>query len=314
MLYRCYTPSPPLAAFVDRIWFCSDAPPHTRERILPSGTLELVVNLREDEIRVYDPSHPGGCRRFSGAVLSGAYSRYFVIDPQVHASIVGVHFRPGCAVPFLGVPAGELADTHLDLETLWGPAALELREQLCEAARPEALFAVLEEMLLARLRRPAEHHPAVPAALAALAPTDEPVRVREVARRIGLSQRQLIQVFTAAVGLAPKRYYRVRRFQRVRELVRSSLSPDWAEIALECGYYDQSHLIHDFQEFSGFTPVELLGRRSEFTPSVDRAQVGIQVELPPSASLAETDALVRWIEEEAAAIPDFLPNHVPHAR
>ena len=126
MFYRSYTPAPPLGDFVDRFWLCSDAPPHRRERILPSGTIELVVNLLEDEIRIYDPSHPDRCTRMSGAILSGAYSRFFVIDPLQHAAILGVHFKPGGAFPFLGAPAGELADTHVDVETLWGPPAGEL--------------------------------------------------------------------------------------------------------------------------------------------------------------------------------------------
>ncbi|MCC2672322.1 MAG: hypothetical protein K0Q72_4794 [Armatimonadetes bacterium] len=263
MFYRSRPPAPPLDAFISRLWCCSDAPAHPRERILPSGTMELVVNLRNDEIRVYDPAHPNRCRRYSGALLSGAYSRYFVIDPHVHASIIGVHFRAGGAAPFLGLPAGEVADTHLDLEALWGKSALELREQLCLASDPQARFTLLEEALLARLPSAERNHHCVPAALQALdAAGDGELRVGEVARRLGLSNRRFIQVFTVAVGLTPKRYHRIRRCRRVRELVQHLPAPDWADVALECGYFDQSHLIHDFREFSGFTPAEYQRRQS----------------------------------------------------
>src|SRR5262245_59363267 len=120
MFLRTYTPGPPLDEYIDRFWFCSDTPPHPRERILPSGTVELVINLSDDEIRIYDPSQPNRTRRYSGAAVSGPYSNFFLIDPLVHASIIGVHFRPGRAVPVLGVPASELADAHIDLENLWG--------------------------------------------------------------------------------------------------------------------------------------------------------------------------------------------------
>ena len=75
MIYRSYTTSPPLAACIERFWQCSDTPSHRRERILPSGTIELVINLREDEIRIYDPLHPDRCARLSGAVVSGPYKR-----------------------------------------------------------------------------------------------------------------------------------------------------------------------------------------------------------------------------------------------
>ncbi len=263
MLYHSYTPAPPLGDFIKRFWLCSDAPPHSRERILPSGTIELVINLRDDAIRIYDPSHPDRYTRYSGAILSGTYSRFFVIDPLQHASILGVNFRPGGAFPFLGAPAGELADTHLDLESLWGPAAVELRERLCAAATPAARFSLLEETLLSRLRRSPEPHGAVPVALGAFEPAGANVRVRDVAGLVGLSQRRFIQVFAAEVGLTPKLYCRVRRFQRARALVGQTAAPDWARVAVDCGYFDQSHLIRDFLAFSGLSPVDYLHQQSE---------------------------------------------------
>src|SRR5262245_48263694 len=141
MFLRTYTPGPPLDEYIDRFWFCSDTPVHPRERILPSGTVELVINLTGDEIRIYDPSQPNCPRWHPGAVVSGPYSDFFLIDPLVHASIIGVHFRPGRAVPVLGVPASELADAHVGLENLWGRAAAELRERLCTAVTPAPRFA-----------------------------------------------------------------------------------------------------------------------------------------------------------------------------
>ncbi len=260
MFYRSYTPAPPLSGFVDRLWLCSGAPPHRRERILPTGTIELVVNLHEDEIRIYDPTHPDRCTRMSGAILSGAYSRFFVIDPLQHASILGVHFKPGGAFPFLGVPAGELADKHIDIETLWGRSARELRERLCDATKPAERFSLMENALLSRLRQLPEHHGAVPVALDAFELGDAEARVRNVARRVGLSQRRFIQVFAAEVGMTPKLYGRVRRFQRARALARQA--PDWARVAVDCGYFDQSHLIRDFLAFSGLTPAEYIRRQS----------------------------------------------------
>jgi AraC-like DNA-binding protein len=263
MFLRTYTPGPPLDAYIDRFWLCSDTPAHPRERILPSGTVELVINLTEDEIRIYDSSNPDHCRRHSGAVVSGPYRSFLMIDPVQHESIIGVHFRPGRAVPVLGLPASEVADAHVDLETLWGRAAAELRERLCTAATPAKRFAVLEEVLLRRLRHPPRRHGAIPVVLDAFERADLAVRVRDLARRVGLSQRRFIQLFTAEVGLTPKLYGRVRRFQRARELVRTATDPDWAAVAAACGFFDQSHLIRDFGEFSGLSPAAYLNQRSK---------------------------------------------------
>jgi AraC-like DNA-binding protein len=257
MFFRSHTPAPPLADFIEQFWYCADAPAHLRGRILPNGTIELKVNLREDEVRIDGPAR----RRLSGAVVSGVYGGFFVSDHAPHAALIGVHFRPGGAVPFLGVPAGELADTHVDLETLWGRSAAELRERLCTAATPEERFVLLERALTARLGRALARHRAVPIALAAFEQPE--ARVRDVAAQVGLSQRRLIQVFAAEVGLTPKLYGRVRRFQRALALVRGVPAPEWARLAVECGYFDQAHLIRDFRALAGLSPVEYLRHRSE---------------------------------------------------
>jgi AraC-like DNA-binding protein len=87
--------------------------------------------------------------------------------------------------------------------------------------------------------------------------------VKEVSERIGLSQRRFIQLFREEVGLTPKLFCRVRRFQEVIRLLGSGRRPGWAEVALRCGYSDQAHLVHDFREFSGTTPTSYLANRCE---------------------------------------------------
>lgn len=256
-----HEPGRPLGDFVHSFWDCIDAPAHPRERILPSGTIELVVNLREDEVRIYDSEQPECYRRFSGIVVSGPYAGAFVIDPSQHASMMGVHFRPGGAFPFFGAAVGELANCHLALEDLWGRSASELRERLCSAATPQKRFQILEEVLRARLRWLSEH-PAVSLALEIFGPAGIGDSVRAATKRVGLSQRRFIRVFTAQVGLTPKLFCRVLRFQKAREVVDQAATPNWCQLAVACGYYDQSHLIHDFQEFSCLSPTDYLCLRS----------------------------------------------------
>ena len=258
MLYRTSVPRPPLAGLVDHLWSFEGASSQRKERILPSGTIELVVNLRENEVRVEDPGRPGGSRRFSGTVVSGTYSRPFVIDARQHESMLGVHFRPGGAFPFLGVPASELFDSHVDLTCLWGDSALALRERLGSVQTVLERFRIVEGVLASRLRTGPERHRAVPAALHLFARGGKGLRSRDVAREVGLCQRRFIQVFRSEVGLPPKLFSRLQRFQRARALARRAPRPDWAELALSCGYFDQAHLIHEFREFAGVTPSDSL--------------------------------------------------------
>ena len=250
-----HIPGPPLSRFVAYLWWMRDAPAHTTERIVPSGTLELVVNLREDEIGIYR-TDMAERQRHAGAVVSGAYRRFFVADTRAHASIVGVHFKPGGAGAVLGLPPGELADRHVDLACLWGRAAIELREQLCAAETPAERFAALEAILRSRLPARSDGHGAVPLALAQLARPG--TTVRDVAAGVHLSWRRLIEVFTAEVGMTPKRLQRVLRFQQASRIARQSPAPDWARVAQLCGYFDQSHLIHDMRAFTGLSPGQLI--------------------------------------------------------
>lgn len=262
MRYYSACPARPLGDFVERFWQISDVPPHSKERIVPSGTLELVVNLHEDEFRIYQPAQLERCRRFSGAMVSGTYRSSFVIDAQQHASVVGVHFRAGGAFPFLGVATKDLADTHVDLQTLWGNAAVELRDRLCEAREPADRFRLLEDALKAHLFRPMDHHYAVPFALDAFMRGGSDSSIRDVSKQVGLSQRRFIQVFEREVGLTPKLFCRLRRFQRAFSELGHAKTPDWGSLVVDCGYFDQSHFIKDFRDFSGLPPTEYLSQQN----------------------------------------------------
>lgn len=242
-IFNFFKPKPPLSKFVDSFWLYEgyDAERKT-ERILPTGTLELAINLRHNELLFYDAERPENCSRFCGAIVSGAHGRGFAPDTAEEALIIGVHFKPGGAFPFLGLPAGDLADTHVDLEALWGPSAGRLRERLCEARTPAERFQLLQEALLSRLCHGVEQHYAVSAALEMFGKNQAGPTVREAAKYLGLSQRRFIQVFKAEVGMTPKLFSRIQRFQQTRTFIQQNPSPNWAALALDLGYFDQSHL------------------------------------------------------------------------
>jgi AraC-like DNA-binding protein len=258
-VFNFYKPKPPLSKFVENFWlYEGNEAGRNIDRILPTGTLELVINLRQNELRMYDAECPENCSRFSGAIVSGAFGRGFA--PAAEAFIIGIHFRPGGAFPFLGLPAGELADTHVDLETLWGPSADWLWERLCEARTSAERFQLLQEALLSRLCRGVEQHYAVSAALEMFGKNQAGPRVREAAKYLGLSQRRLIQVFKAEVGMTPKLFSRIQRFQKTRTFIQHNPSINWADLAIDLGYFDQSHFIREFLEFSGLSPTDYLNR------------------------------------------------------
>ena len=251
MIYRRHVPAPPLSEFVELLWlFDGYAPGHARERLLPMGTVELVVNLREDQPDFSDP------------VVAGPHSEYSVLDTSRAASVIGVHFKPGGAFPFLGLPAGELHNLDVSLDVLWGARAGEMRERILAAPTPEAKFAVLERALLSAARSLARH-PAVAFALREFRSVPPARSVAEVTSAIGLSPKRFIDRFRDEVGLTPKLFCRVRRFQEVVRRVHRARDVDWADVALGCGYFDQAHFINDFRAFSGLSPTAYLAGKTE---------------------------------------------------
>jgi len=264
MAYRTYIPRPPLSDFVDMFWsYEGYDPPHARERVVPTGTMQLIVNLREVELRVYDRHDHHRFQSLGSSLVSGAHSQFVVIDTASQAYTVGVLFKAGGAHLFLGESAGGLRDADVPLDALWGAKATELRGRLLEAQTPEARFRVLERALLAQVARPLTHHPAVAFALREFQSAPRIKSVKEASERTGLSQRRFIQLFREEVGLTPKLFCRIRRFQEVIRLIGSGRRVEWAEVALRCGYFDQAHFVHDFRAFSGTTPTDYVDHRGE---------------------------------------------------
>jgi AraC-like DNA-binding protein len=259
MLPWKYTPQAPLGDFVQCLWYWEGAPaPHVKERLLPNGEPAVIFNLRDDPIRIYDARDLTSFNSYGHAVISGARSSCFVIDTSQQERVVGIQFQPGGAFPFFPMPASETEDASFDLDDLWPRRAGEIREQLLAAPDVDSMFAILERSLMAQLVRPLELHPAVAYALQHIRRSAEVSKIAFLTDRIGLSPRRFIHLFHSQVGLTPKAFCRVRRFQRVLRCVHARQEVDWAQVALDCGFYDQPHLIHDFQAFSGFTPAAYL--------------------------------------------------------
>jgi AraC-like DNA-binding protein len=262
MLYLTHVPRPPLSEFVNLLWLYEGyTQAHGKERVLPTGEMQIVINLQEDYTCVYDRDDTDRCQIFPGALFSGAHSQYQVISTAAQAFVMGVHVRPGGAFPFLRRPAGELRDTTVALDALWGRAAIDLRDQLLEAGTHVARFEILERALLGELARGFQRHGAVGFALCRFMAAPHIVNMASVTEQIGLSPKRFIQIFRAETGFTPKVFCRIRRFQQA--LDRMGLeNVEWSKVALDSGYFDQAHFNHDFRAFSGISPTAYMTHRT----------------------------------------------------
>jgi AraC-like DNA-binding protein len=249
-------PRPELAPFVEHLWYLDEPLPPGRDRTIPTGAAQLVVNLAADRLHWYDGDDLTVTGGVGGAGICAPLARPIGVDTADQACTAGVVFRPGGVVAFGDVPAAALTDPVTSLADLWGPDGVSVRDRVLTAATPGERLDVLERVLLARLRAGGVSGAdgAVAYAVAAL---DRGASVGAVTAQVGASASTLQRRFRAAVGLPPKQFGRIRRLQRVLRTVTVPVpgdGVDWAQVAARHGYFDQAHLIHDFRALTGLTP------------------------------------------------------------
>lgn len=233
-----------------------------QERCLPNGSMAVVINLGHDTLRAAGPEHAGQLQSFHGGVFNGAFSQYSVIDPATLVTTMSICFKPDGARLFLPLPASEMTNQVVDLCTLWGTAAIALREQLQAARTKVEMVRILEQFLLKHASWERTPHPAISFALARFQDGKGQRPISEVTGQLGMSPKRFIHLFDEAIGLTPKVFCRLLRFQEALSLIEDGHLTTWTDLALNCGYFDQAHFIHDFQAFSGLTPQAYLTLRS----------------------------------------------------
>jgi AraC-like DNA-binding protein len=247
-------PSAALAPYVEKLWYCDGhRVVNGTQRMLPDGRFQLVISLAEGPISALSgPMGGGGV--IAPSLLIGIRSRFNIIDTAKLRSAMGVVFRPGGAHVFLGTLTDGFHNKNTSLDLIWGSMVRTLRDRLRTANDRAEKFRLIEVALLEHRNERLQLDAAVRYALQEFVRRPKIPTVRELAHEAGLSRRRFSQLFREQIGLTPKVYCRLQRFQNTLKLIASRASVDWAQLALEAGYCDQAHLAHEFHDFSGLSP------------------------------------------------------------
>ncbi len=265
MDYREYLPTPLLASYLECFWTLRAGPPPEPpppETLLPDGTLELVLNFG-DRFREF---------RSEGSVLQpqhffvGELSQSKRIAATGAVDILGLRFKPGGAWPLFGHSLQEFncqATTSLDLcaADLYRAA----RDQLPALSTTAERIHLLEQLLLRRAKAGGPPEPLIGRAVASLRQRQGREGIDALAARLAVSERQLERKFREQVGINPKAFARITRFQVLMQAMRQGSPRALTGIALECGFYDQAHFIKEFKAFTGINPKAFLADRHELT-------------------------------------------------
>jgi AraC-like DNA-binding protein len=224
-----------LARWVECAWVLETASPIPLHRVPPDGCVDIV----------YD--------RAEGLRAVGAMTVEQRFDFPSGAEQIGIRFRPGMAGAFLGVSPAELTDCTAPLGDLQDRRAGEIQRRLDDARSIRDAM----RLLLAGLPVPERELSPVQRAIEALAEAKGNADLNELAHQANLSPRQFRRRCLEESGLAPKHLARVLRFRHACTIARRAQRVDWADVAFDAGYFDQSHLIRDFREFTGGSPTSL---------------------------------------------------------
>ncbi|MEO1226303.1 MAG: AraC family transcriptional regulator [Pseudomonadota bacterium] len=229
---------PRLSGFVRCFWYCEQALAHGTERVLPTGAAQIVVDLNE-------PTPTA-----TSALIVGPQTSASLIETSAMHRAVGAAFRVGGAAPWIGGSCANLTDETVDLEALWGADAGRLWHALMDANGPVEIVGTLERFLSRRLVETASPNGAIRQSVRGLA-HGQPVAAAIEAS--GMARATFGRLFTNEVGLSPKRWAGIARFQRAVRCLAEGAGP-LADVAAACGYADQAHLTRAFRRYGGITP------------------------------------------------------------
>lgn len=266
MRYCEIHPSPSLSRFVECFWTLENdgqPEPSSPERILPDGCIEVILNfglpfreLRDGREQV-QPSY----------FVVGQMTRPMLIVANGCVELIGIRFHPGGTLPFFAFPMSELTNQVVELDRLSSKWRKEVIARVGEERSLTDKLGTLQRLLARRVTKITDDW--VTDLIRNILARHGQVSIEQLAVDSNISSRQMERRFLRDVGLSPKLLCRILRFQQVFRAAEHD-EATWAAVASDCGYYDQAHLIRDFQQFAGQPPSLLLAQAGDLTHSFTR--------------------------------------------
>ncbi|MCI0552156.1 MAG: AraC family transcriptional regulator [Anaerolineae bacterium] len=267
MIFQFYVPVYPLNQFIEHFFYYEGvSPAHNKERFFPDGNTEIIIDLSENTQYIYDNESLREIQACRHAWVSGVRTRSITIPPGRGSKMLVVAFKKGKAYPFYPMPMSEIADQVVSADLIFRRNLVNLREQLLASASAEEMFLLLEKFLLRQSDGALASEirtRCIEYALLHIVNQPSVLSFQHLCDQIGYSQKHLINLFKQQVGVSPKQYLKIMRFQKAVVEIENSEIIHWSNFAQENGYYDQPHFINEFRSFSGFTPGEYIHRKTD---------------------------------------------------
>ena len=236
-------------------------PDHSIERVVPTGHAFLIFELDDTQRHTFDNETLQPNADYEKAWVSGVHQNYISISAHPDSEMFVIQFKAFGALPFLHRPLHEIVERVVPAEDFPDGEIVALRDALKAAPETADKFAVADAWLERQYDDSLRPPDSIVATIGRL--QEQPAsKLNEVIAEYDGSQKHLISQFRKYVGLTPKQYQRVLRFNDVFRQMQADQFLSWSDIAHLCGYSDQSHFIREFKHFSGFNPEAFL--KNEF--------------------------------------------------
>ena len=224
-------------------------------RVLPDTCTELFINYIDNAPTVISGKSTAAYQR---CFLVSRMNRFMDVQSPAITGLITVCFNPGATRHFFALPMNEISNDVTGLQYLWKGMLMEIEDRIVSANTNDDRVKILQQYLFNELKKNYRADKAIEYCLWQLNATKGQLSIRNLSEDTGISNRQLLRRFNNSVGLSPKEFARITKFISSLAVLKKYPDMSLTEIAYESGYYDQAHFIHDYKEFSGYSPGQLL--------------------------------------------------------
>ena len=266
---KIFEPSEDLKGFVMCYWtldFPREDTPQMNT-IIPDGTMKLIFHYGD----LYW-HHPENGVKFLQArcFLIGQLTRPYVVEPNGDTGTFVIRFHPNGFLPFATIPIKEMENTPVPLDTLYGAEGRALEQSILNAETTQERIDIAEKFLLNRLQDSKTIDRIVQSTVDTILMAKGQLSVTELSKKNHVHRRQLVRKFSSSIGLSPKQLSKTMRLQAVLKTLSNQKKSKLTDLAYDNEYYDQSHFIKDFREFTGLSPKEFYGDHLKMSMIFDR--------------------------------------------
>lgn len=272
MKYHTYLPHPQLRPFIENYWHIQserNTPAPGECCVVPDGNSSLMF-IDSTVLRRY--SHERQATSYTGqCVLVGQKSQpvFYTFPTDRVIDTYGVRFRSLGLESFLATPMQELTDQSLDATCLFGKAVQELHQDLLSCRHLPAGLSLLDNFFLQRLRHPTERHRLTSYLVQQIIRQKGQLKIAGLISKFGISARQIDRLFQAHVGLSPKYFARIVRFNHCIYLQKTTPFDKLTDLAYTNGYFDQMHFIKEVKFFTHQTPSQYFSAPDQMTHALE---------------------------------------------